>query len=493
MLRAVSILRVLDPSIWTELAARFDLDAHTVEVIDERSRIVDDAFERDVLPELGDAVLVRYARRDAAEEEAAREDLAQRVAALRHEVRRVLVQAQRHALDDGVVFGVHAWDPEHDGAAVRGLVGAGLITPIVDPGEQPPPYAGRYRLHPDLPEPEPVPYDFDEALMEETDDLSEGTPGPMSLLHDLAALAAALHRVHPRRTHAGSLAKADCRKLGRQLAVQALRDGGALEEHPRWGRALRGLEALGVVSMDPLERTLHLDLGLERTLSGDAVDAADRFIHRLLDRDLHVVLPAVREAIRQAGDGAVDELIFVELLRDQHRDVIFPRYRRHGHDVYPPVGETLRPFDDDGWDAVEARMIDRVLARCQRLGLVRRAPGVFAGTEDGRRWAGTPAPAPPPVWVTSDLEILVPPDSITPWERFQVERLARCLSRDTVDRYALEREGLVHWMKGHDVQEALALLERRSPAVPGLVRDQILGWAASAERIVLTRGVLREG
>jgi len=490
--RAVSVLTVADEGVWTELAARCDLQAHTQEVLDPLRRVVTASFERDVLPELQGEILVRYARRDAAEEEATREDLAHRVHDLRHEVRQVLFAAQRHALDDGIVFGVHAWDPEHDGPAVRGLVGAELMSPIHDGQDGAPPYAGRYRLHPDLSPPPEVPYDFEEAVMEETDDLSPATPGPMDLLHDLAALAAAMHRVHPRRTHAGTVSKSDVRKLGRQLAVQALSDGGSLEEHPRWGRALRGLEALGVVSMDPLERTLQLDLGLERTLHGDAVEAADRFVHRLLDRDLHVVLPAVRAALKQAGDGAIDEMIFLELLEEQHRDVIFPRWRRQGHAVYPVLDGTLRAFDPDGWEQIEARMVGRALGRCQRLGLVRRAEGVFAATPDGKRWAGAPALPPPPVWVTSDLEVLVPPDSVTPWERFQLERLGRCLARDTVDRYRLEREGLVHWLRGHHVDEALDLLGRRSPAVPGTVSQTLRTWAASAQRMVLTRGVLLE-
>lgn len=489
-LQAVTVCTVAEPAVWGDLRALVDLDTHTVEVLDETRRIVDAGFEREVVPALGDAVLVRYARRGQAEEEAAREDVAHRVEGLRHEVRRVLVNAQRHALDDGVVFGMHAWDPEHDGAIVRALVGAGLLQPLHDAGA--PPFAGRYRLHPDLPPPPPVPYDFEEAVMDETDDLAPPTPGPMALLHDLAALAAALHRVPTRRTHAGTLAKADVRKLGRRLAVPSLTAGEALEDDPRWGRALRGLEALGVIGMDPIARTLELDLGLERTLLGTTVEAADRFVHRLLDRDLHVVLPAVRAALRQAGPGAIDEMIFAELLHDQHRDIIFPRWTRGGQAVYPVIGEQVRPLDEAGWERIEVPMIDRALSRCARLGLIRRAPGVFAGTFDGRRWAGAPEVPPPPVWVTSDLEVLVPPDSVTPWERFQLERLGRCLQRDTVDRYTLTRDGLIHWLRGHEVEEAIELLERRAPAVPGLVIETLRLWATSAQRVVLTRGVLRE-
>lgn len=488
MMRAVTTCQVADLDIWEELAAICDLAAHTELTEDPHVRLVDADFEREVVPRLGDGVLVRNARRDRAQVEAARQDLAERLRGLRHQVRAVLHAAQRHALDDDVVFGVHAWDPENDGASVRGLVGAGLMMPLHDAGA--PPFAGRYRLHPDLPPPPPIAYDFSEAVMEETEDLGEPLPGPMSLLHDLASLAAVLHRVEARRTHKGTVSVADVRKIGRALAAPALAQGAALEEDARWGRALRALEALGAIGMDPLKRTLQLDLGLERTLAGEAVQAADRFVHRLLDRDLHVVLPAVRAALSQAGEGAIDEMIFAELLHEQHREIIFPKWVRGGQAVYPVLGEAVRPMDEAGWERIEVPMIDRALSRCVRLGLIRRAPGVFAGTFDGRRWAGAPELPPPPVWISSDLELLVPPDSITPWERWSLEHLGACLQRDTVDRYALTREGLTRWLRGHSVEEALALLERRAPAVPRGVGETLRVWAASSQRIVLTRGVL---
>lgn len=488
MTRAVSVLSVRASSIWEELRALCDLRAHTVEVLGDTRRIVDDAFEREVLPILGDRVLICYARRDRLQQETAQAQVQQQIDLLPTRAREVLRAAQRHALDDGVVFGIHAWDPQHDAPEIRTLHGAGLIAALPDDGA--PPYAGRYRLHPDLPPPTPIPYDFADAVMDETEDLEDPRPGPMALLHDLASLAAALHRHGPRRTHAGTIAKPDAKKVGRDLACPELAQGEPLESHPRWGRALRALEALNVVSMEPIRRTLHLDLGLERTLRGDAVDAADRFVHRLLDRDLHVVLPAIRQALGQAGDGAVDELVFAEVLCEQHREVIFPRWLRHGQAVYPVLGSEVRPFDDEGFQAIEARMIGRALARCTVLGLVRRAPGVFAATPDGKRWAGAYAHPPPPVWISSDLELMVPPDGLTPWERLQVERLSQCLARDTVDRYRLDRHALRQWLQTHDVEEALDVLHRRCPAVPDGVVQTVTAWAESATRIVLTRGVL---
>jgi hypothetical protein len=93
--------------------------------------------------------------------------------------------------------------------------------------------------------------------------------------------------------------------------------------------------------------------------------------------------------------------------------------------------------------------------------------------------------------VSSDLEILVPPRAITPWERYQLERLGATLSRDVVDRYKLRRDGLEHWLATHDLEDALELLKRRCPGVPQNVVDTLKGWTDSVSRFVLTRGVLR--
>lgn len=483
-LRARSVLAVAEETLWDELEALAPVSAHVERVLDPLRRVMAPSFDRDVLPALGDRVLVRYARQPAERQAEERAERTAQVAGLRAETRRLLHRAQRHALD-GVVLGAVSWDPKHDAPNVRTLVGAGLLEALEDGAE---PYAGAYRVSPDAPEPPSIAYDFSEAVMEETDDLAPAGPGPIGLLHDLASLAAALEHVDPRVTHAGTLAIGDARKLGRRLASPGLVEGGRLEEDERWGRALRGLRALHMVSTDALERTLHLDVGLESTLRGETEEACDRLVRRLLDRDLHAVVPAVREALRQAGDGAVDTMIFREALHDQHRDVLLAPWERHGERVYP--GREDLPYDADNFDRVEGRMIDAALRRMARFGLVRLADGVFAGTEDGRRWAGALDQPRPPVWVSGDLELIVPPDAVSAFERFQLERLGRCLQRDVVDRYQLEERALTTWLATHDVEEALDLLRRRCPGVPRSVEEGLRAWAASAERIVLTRGVL---
>lgn len=490
-MRAVSVLEVCETGVWDEIAAVFPLANHVETHLDDLRAVMRPSFDRALadLEGCGVRVLVRYAHRDAAQEASDRARLDGVTSKLSAHASGVLAEAQRHALD-GVVMGRHAWDPEHDAPAVWELHGAGLLMSV---DAEAPPYEGRYRLHPDLRPAQQIDYDFSEAVMGRTDDLGEPGPGAVSLLHDLASLAAALMRVTCRRTHAGALTKADARGLGRQLGDPNLAKSGNFDEFPRWSRALTALELLKAVDTDPLSREIFVDLGLEATLAGDAVQAVDRFVHRLVDHDLHVLLPAIRAALRQAGSGAVDAMVFAEELFDQHRDVVFPVWRRAGVRVYPAATDQPdHAYDDDGWEAFEVHMIRATLSRMRRMGLIVQAPGMFAASEDGRMWAeGADRPT-PPVWVSSDMEITVPPESVTPWERFQLERLSRCLGRDVVDRYQLERAGLASWLKTHDVSEALDLLARRSPGVPLVVRSTMEQWARSAQRIVLTRGVMLE-
>lgn len=489
-MRVVSVLSVAGPAVWDELAARVDLAPHLGATLSPLKRIARPSFEKEVLPALRDdgvVVLERLARRPPQVVERARRDLAERVSGLRHDVRQVLYAAQRHALG-GVVRGLHAWDPAHDADAVRALYGAGLLR-LVSPDETP--ILGAYRLSDDLPDPPPVAYDFDEAVMDETEDLSPARPGPVRLLHDLAGLAAAIRRHATQRTHAGTVARTAGKRLGRALGDASLAEDGHVEAHPRWGLALRALEALGGVSVDPISRELYVDLGLESTLRGATHEAIDRLVHRLVERDLHVVVPAVRAALHQAGAGAVDEMIFLELCAAQHREILFPRWSRPVGEVYPHLeGEALRPYDDEGWERVEVPMVHTVLRRLERLGLVRRAPGIFAATEPGRVWAQVADRPVPPIWISSDLEVTVPPEALTPGERYDLERLCLCRSRDVVDRYRLDRSSLIDWLAVHSVEEALDLLRSRSPGIPASVRDTLTSWAADAERIVLTRGVL---
>lgn len=486
-MRAVSVLEVADPSLWKELAARVSLEEHLGESLGPLRRVVKPSFEKEILPKLaeqGAPALIRWAKRDAAEAEASNQQIAEVVAGLSEKARTILYQAQQHAVE-GLVRGSHAWDPLLDAPSVRILHGAGLLDDV--PADNAPPYTGWYRLHPDLPPPPRHDYSFVDAAMPETDDLEEPKIGPLGLLHDLASLAAAIEHLQPRRTHTGTMVKTDAKRVLARLAAPDV----TIEADERWGRALRGLEALRVISTDPLSRVIHLDLGLETTLAGDAPDAIDALARRMIEPDLHGVLPAVRAALRDAGEGAIDELVFFELLRTQHRDVLLNPWIRDKQKVYPLIeGEKPRPYTDDSFEVVEVAIIGAVLSRLARLGMIRRASGVFAATVDGRVWARVTTLVTPPVWISGDLEMMVPPHAITPWERFQVERLGRCVARDVVDRYRLERKSLETWLSTHDVEEALALLHRRATAVPVSVDETLRSWARSASRVVVWRGVL---
>ncbi len=497
----VSVLHVENPALFDQIALAVPLEDHTLATSSPTERLVDPTFDR-LIPELerrGLSVLVRNARRSERALVAGRAETTARLGDLSDPARALLHRAQRHAHDD-VVLGLHVFDPGTDRAIVEELVRANLLEPLADSDDGGPRGLGRFVVNPDLPPPAPLVWDFAEAVMPETDDLvgideaEGGVPlgtGPVDLLHDVASLAAAIHGWRPRRTLAGALTKADGRKLGQRLGSSDIASRGALEADPRWGRALRALEALGALSLDAVTRELHLDLALEDVLAGSTADAIDRLVTRLVDVDLRPLLPVVRQALAAAADQALDEVVLADLVKEQHRDLLFRPWDRRGILLYPAMGDdVIRRFDDDGFDAVEAPMIEAVLRRLHRLGLIRRGPGVLAATDDGRLWAGVTLERAPPVWVSSDLEVVVPPHSVTPWERMQIERLGRCVSRDVVDRFRIEKARVRQWLVDHAIDEAFAVLRRSAQALPTTVEDTLSAWARSAERIVLVRGVL---
>lgn len=495
MMRAVSLLKLADESILAEIERSIPIRGHLGERHPEGWEVGPE-FERAVLPEMqqrGIPVLVRYARQPKESPEASAE-IAERIARLSPRARTLLYCAQRHAIGE-LFVGRHAWDALTDAPVVRELLSSALIAPGAPDGatelSRSEGLEGRMLLHPDLPKPPEIPYDLSDAAMPEPDDLAPRGPSLLALLHDIASLAAAIEAIGPKQTLAGSLAVTDAKRMRERLCVSGQ---GSIEHDARWGQAYRALQALSGCTIDPSTRRLVLDLGVEQTLSGSSEDAIDHIVHRLVDADQHSALPAVRAALRIAGSGAIDEVIFEDLLFSQHREILFSPWRRGSVPTYPSDGETdPRPFDRQGFDEIEVPLLQKMLARMQRLGVIRRAPGVFAGTEDGRRWAGADVPsvsAPPPMWVGSDLEILVPPFAITPWERLQIERLSKPLSRDTVDRYRIDRASVAGWLRHHDIDEAVALLRRRCPALPDAVLRALNDFAREASRITLTRGVL---
>jgi hypothetical protein len=91
--------------------------------------------------------------------------------------------------------------------------------------------------------------------------------------------------------------------------------------------------------------------------------------------------------------------------------------------------------------------------------------------------------------VSGDLELIVPPDALTPGERLQVERLGRCVARGVVDRYRLEKAGYQRWRAAHGPRELHALLERRAPGLPTGWQDTLDAWEHAVSAITLTHGL----
>jgi hypothetical protein len=248
---------------------------------------------------------------------------------------------------------------------------------------------------------------------------------------------------------------------------------------------------VGLFGEDLVGRAVTVEPGLDRFLAGTAPERLERLVRRVLDPDLHPLLPAIRAALKQAGQQAVDEVVWLELLCEQHRDVAFSPWGQVGRPCYPAgPGEVGIPFDEDRFRQLEGRMAEEALAVCGRVGLLRRTEGVFAATADGLAWAGVPAGPGASVWVTSDLEVMVPPGGLSPVERLQLESFARCTGRDVVERYRLEKQTLAAWLRTGTLDGVLSLLSAHAPAVPRTVTDALTAWAYSLERVVLVHGVL---
>ena len=285
------------------------------------------------------------------------------------------------------------------------------------------------------------------------------------------------------------------RRLARRLALEgADRSGVLADAGERWVRAWALGEGTGLLGTDEVSRQVTVEPGLDAFLAGapsGAPSRLGRLVRRLLEPELHPLLPAIRAALAQAGDQAVDEVVWLEELHDQHRDVLFSPWGQVGRPCYPAgPGDAGVPYDDDGLVKIEGRLAEEALAVCARVGLLRRAPGAFAATAAGLAWAGVPPATPVPIWVASDLEVVVPPGALDPAERAHLERFSRCTSRDVVDRYRLERGTLADWLRTRTLAEAEALLRAHAPALPPTVTETLASWGRSLQRVVLVHGVL---
>ena len=396
----------------------------------------------------------------------------------------VLTRALRLA-EEGVFLGTRAWDPHSEARAVDTLVSVGLITPLDDESL---PRWGRYRLAPGLPEPEPVAYALQDAVMAPPEDLARRGPSLLALEQDLAVFLAGVAAAGVRRTVDGHLDVAGARRLGRRLADPGLSRGGRLTNaSPRWQMAARVVEALGLWECDPLSRALLPAQRVQRLLSQGPAARFDGLARRVVEQDARPLIPALRAALRAAGEQAIDEVVLRALLTEQHRDVLFAPWGQVGARFYPcPPEATPTLYDDDGFDEVEGPLLSRAIDALARLGLVTRAPGVFAATAEGRVWAGLDPTGPTPrLLLSADLELVVPPGALPPWERLVVELATSPVSRDVVDRLRLGRVELERALGYVPLSTLLAVLESRvGHSLPPSVVEALQLWARPWERIV---------
>ncbi|MCK6525669.1 hypothetical protein L6R49_30055, partial [Myxococcota bacterium] len=277
-------------------------------------------------------------------------------------------------------------------------------------------------------------------------------------------------------------------RLGRRLADPGLSRAGRLADaSPRWQLAVRVAEALGLWEHDPFTRALLPAQRVERLLSQGPSARFDGLARRVVEQDARPLIPALRAALRAAGDQAIDEVVLRELLFEQHRDVLYAPWGQIGPRFYPcPPEATPTLYDDDGFEEIEGRLLTRAIDSLARLGLVLRAPGVLAATAEGRVWAGLDPSGPiPRLLLSADLELVVPPGALPPWERLLVELATSPVSRDVVDRLRLGRADLERCLGYVPVSTLLELLERRvGHALPPSVVEALTLWARPWERVV---------
>lgn len=310
--------------------------------------------------------------------------------------------------------------------------------------------------------------DWDEAFFPVEDDLAPLGEPLRGVEDDLASLAAALERQPPRVTHQGSWDKQTTKQIGRRLLDKELARSGVWHTaDKRWQRALAVLQVMHLVPMDPVTRQLEVSHGVPTLLHGTRAERFDHLVRQVVDADLHPVLPVYREVLQQADQQAVDEVIFRELLVEHHKLLLLQSLGGSDEEVHGPLLSYVRDV-------------------LSRLGLLAVGPGAFAATPDGRAWAGLEPPlAPARMLVTSDLEIVLPPESLEPYERYHLERFTTCLQRDVANRHRLTRKDLAAWLTHGSVQDILTLLEAHAWGVPINVGEALNAWAQDLTRVVL--------
>ena len=133
-----------------------------------------------------------------------------------------------------------------------------------------------------------------------------------------------------------------------RLAGPGLGRGGRLTTaRTRWQMAGGVVEALGLWECDPLSRALLPAQRVQRLLSQGPAARFDGLARRVVEHDARPLIPALRAALRAAGEQAIDEVVLRALLAEQHRDLLFAPWGQVGDRVYPcPPESTPQKFAD---------------------------------------------------------------------------------------------------------------------------------------------------
>ncbi len=150
------------------------------------------------------------------------------------------------------------------------------------------------------------------------------------------------------------------------------------------------------------------------------------------------------------------------------------------------------PWDDDGWNRIEAPAARDVADVLHRIGVLDAARDPQGGVTALRRPPSEESDGPAHgrgIMVLPDLDILVHAGDVDPEDYGRIARMAPWVEGLRMHRHRLSRDGVAADLEaGHT--DPVAFLERLSrTGVPHTVRESLTEWQRSATRVVIRTGV----
>lgn len=345
---------------------------------------------------------------------------------------------------------------ERDG---RPLWSAALLLPRATPGGvdvHPLRYSGACRLNPALGD--GIPFDAPAPA-------TEPTPAfpPSDARWDAIVVAAALESAPAQLTTEGALRRDVERRLFANL--------GGGNDVPRWTLALQVARLTSLVR--PSEGRLR---GYPEAVPRPLADPIALFPEALRAAGAAALLRALPRS------GWVDVPALVDRLRARCRQLLVSPLEGR----YPDAPG--RPFDDAGWEQVEAPLIRDVLDVLHRVGVVDAAHAPD-GTVGVVRRAGPRPTFAPGFLLLPDGDILVHSGELTAPDYGRLARLAPYVDGARMHRHRLSREGAAADLAAGQRDTVAFLAAHSRTGVPPGIADTLRDWQRSAQRIVVLTGI----